>query len=196
MFHDCCQSVTLVFCQRTHVSHDHHPRGPCCSRASISYDEPYMGRYLTKKFCFSTYSHVISAGWHLDYHIIQVKIADVIKQSCGCNQVATYRVRWGQLTNSLGIGRRFSSVFLADASRRHLHDSWVDNGPLQRGPAWTAAFMDSIRLRPSRSIGNRSTRSPVSYASPCAVCAIAHVVRSSSDSADINGHHVPKSYGR
>src|SRR6266568_1531855 len=43
MFHDCCQRVTLAFGQRTHVSHDHHPRGPCCSRASISYDEPCMG---------------------------------------------------------------------------------------------------------------------------------------------------------
>src|SRR5712664_2652535 len=43
MFHDFCQSVTLAFGQRTHVSHDHHPRGPCCSRARISYDEPCMG---------------------------------------------------------------------------------------------------------------------------------------------------------
>src|SRR3989454_5806616 len=49
MFHDFCQSVTLVFCQRTHVSHDHHPRGPCCSRARISYDEPYMGAISYQK---------------------------------------------------------------------------------------------------------------------------------------------------
>src|SRR5438132_1662672 len=49
MFHDFCQSVTLVFCQRTHVSHDHHPRGPCCSRARISYDEPCMGAIFYQK---------------------------------------------------------------------------------------------------------------------------------------------------
>src|SRR2546421_10232762 len=49
MFHDFCQSVTLVFCQRTHVSHDHHPRGPCCSRARISYDEPCMGAISYQK---------------------------------------------------------------------------------------------------------------------------------------------------
>src|SRR5207245_9347995 len=49
MFHDCCQSVTLVFCQRTHVSHDHHPTGPCCSRARISYDEPCMGAISYQK---------------------------------------------------------------------------------------------------------------------------------------------------
>src|SRR5437667_1129236 len=49
MFHDFCQSVTLVFCQRTHVSHDHHPRGPCCSRARISYDEPRMGAISYQK---------------------------------------------------------------------------------------------------------------------------------------------------
>src|SRR3989442_12847925 len=49
MFHDFCQSVTLVFCQRTHVSHDHHPRGPCCSRARLSYDEPYMGAISYQK---------------------------------------------------------------------------------------------------------------------------------------------------
>src|SRR2546426_8174309 len=49
MFHDFCQSVTLVFCQRTHVSHDHHPRGPCCSRARISYDEPYRGAISYQK---------------------------------------------------------------------------------------------------------------------------------------------------
>src|SRR5215469_1788671 len=36
MFHDFCQSVTLAFCQKTHVSHDHHPRGQCCSSAKIS----------------------------------------------------------------------------------------------------------------------------------------------------------------
>src|SRR2546429_406476 len=49
MFHDFCQSVTLVFCQRTHVSHDHHPRGSCCSRARISYDEPCMGAIFYQK---------------------------------------------------------------------------------------------------------------------------------------------------
>src|SRR5712691_3411926 len=49
MFHDFCQSVTLVFCQRTHVSHDHHPRGPCCSRARISYDAPGMGAISYQK---------------------------------------------------------------------------------------------------------------------------------------------------
>src|SRR5438132_14130703 len=49
MFHDFCQSVTLVFCQRTHVSHDHHPRGPCCSRARISYDAPCMGAISYQK---------------------------------------------------------------------------------------------------------------------------------------------------
>src|SRR5215510_11953588 len=42
MFHDVCQSVTLAFCQKTHVSHDHHPRGQCCSSASIAYDAPCM----------------------------------------------------------------------------------------------------------------------------------------------------------
>src|SRR5207302_7148869 len=49
MFHDFCQSVTLVFCQRTHVSHDHHSRGSCCSRARISYDEPCMGAIFYQK---------------------------------------------------------------------------------------------------------------------------------------------------
>src|SRR5205807_3260528 len=49
MFHDFCQSVTLVFCQRTHVSHDHHPRGPCGSRARISYDAPCMGAISYQK---------------------------------------------------------------------------------------------------------------------------------------------------
>src|SRR5262249_39697954 len=41
--HDFCQSVTVAFCQQTHVSHDHHPRGPCYSSASIAYDAPCMG---------------------------------------------------------------------------------------------------------------------------------------------------------
>src|SRR5256712_11841580 len=49
MFHDFCQSVTLVFCQRTHVSHDHHPRGQCCSSARISYDAPCMGAISYQK---------------------------------------------------------------------------------------------------------------------------------------------------
>src|SRR5205809_8011488 len=31
----------------------------------------------------------MSAEWRLCYHLMQVKIGDVIKQSCGCNQVAT-----------------------------------------------------------------------------------------------------------
>src|SRR3989442_3881741 len=57
MFHDFCQSVTLVFCQRTHVSHDHHPRGPCCSRARISYDEPYMGAISYQKIFASALRH-------------------------------------------------------------------------------------------------------------------------------------------
>src|SRR5947209_12815311 len=56
MFHDFCQSVTLVFCQRTHVSHDHHPRGPCCSRARISYDEPCMGAISYQKLFASALS--------------------------------------------------------------------------------------------------------------------------------------------
>src|SRR5438105_15159595 len=49
MFHDFCQSVTLAFCQKTHVSHDHHPRGQCCSSASISYDAPCMGAISYQK---------------------------------------------------------------------------------------------------------------------------------------------------
>src|SRR2546422_9906987 len=57
MFHDFCQSVTLVFCQRTHVSHDHHPRGPCCSRARISYDEPCMGAIFYQKIFASALIH-------------------------------------------------------------------------------------------------------------------------------------------
>src|SRR5437870_1347336 len=43
MFPDFCQSVLLAFGQRTHISHDHHSRGQCCSSASISYDVPCMG---------------------------------------------------------------------------------------------------------------------------------------------------------
>src|SRR5882724_11694525 len=43
MFPDCCQSVLLAFGQRTHISHDHHSRGQCCSSASIAYDVPCMG---------------------------------------------------------------------------------------------------------------------------------------------------------
>ena len=31
----------------------------------------------------------MSAGRRLYYHLIQVEIGDVIKQSCGCNQFAT-----------------------------------------------------------------------------------------------------------
>src|SRR5437899_2757201 len=57
MFHDFCQSVTLVFCQRTHVSHDHHPRGPCCSRARISYDAPCMGAISYQKIFASALRH-------------------------------------------------------------------------------------------------------------------------------------------
>src|SRR2546430_14916660 len=49
MFHDFCQSVTLAFCQKTHVSHDHHPRGQCCSSARISYDAPCMGAISYQK---------------------------------------------------------------------------------------------------------------------------------------------------
>src|SRR3989442_1692318 len=65
MFHDFCQSVTLVFCQRTHVSHDHHPRGPCCSRARISYDEPCMGAIFYQKIFASALSPVLngSVSW-------------------------------------------------------------------------------------------------------------------------------------
>src|SRR5205809_2460443 len=62
MFHDFCQSVTLVFCQRTHVSHDHHPRGPCCSRARISYDEPCMGAIFYQKIFASALTLVLSNG--------------------------------------------------------------------------------------------------------------------------------------
>src|SRR5881275_3222441 len=43
MFPAFCQSVLLAFGQRTHISHDHHSRGQCCSSASISYDVPCMG---------------------------------------------------------------------------------------------------------------------------------------------------------
>src|SRR5256886_4486356 len=60
MFHDFCQSVTLVFCQRTHVSHDHHPRGPCCSRARISYDEPCMGAISYQKIFASALRYIRS----------------------------------------------------------------------------------------------------------------------------------------
>src|SRR5256712_11513567 len=62
MFHDFCQSVTLVFCQRTHVSHDHHPRGPCCSRARISYDEPYMGAISYQKIFASALISIADAA--------------------------------------------------------------------------------------------------------------------------------------
>src|SRR5438552_16790021 len=62
MFHDFCQSVTLVFCQRTHVSHDHHPRGPCCSRARISYDEPCMGAISYQKIFASALSSTFSCA--------------------------------------------------------------------------------------------------------------------------------------
>src|SRR5262245_30016970 len=57
MFHDFCQSVTLAFCQKTHVSHDHHPRGPCCSSASISYDAPCMGAISYQKIFASALMH-------------------------------------------------------------------------------------------------------------------------------------------
>src|SRR5712671_6991709 len=43
IFHDFCQSVPLAFGQRTHISHDHHSRGQCCSSASIAYDVPCRG---------------------------------------------------------------------------------------------------------------------------------------------------------
>lgn len=49
LLHDFCQSVTLAFGQKTHVSHDHHPRGPCCSSARISYDAPCMGAIYYQK---------------------------------------------------------------------------------------------------------------------------------------------------
>src|SRR5216684_3702160 len=61
MFHDFCQRVTLAFGQRTHVSHDHHPRGPCCSRARISYDEPCMGVISYQK----TFASALSASYGL-----------------------------------------------------------------------------------------------------------------------------------
>jgi hypothetical protein len=41
--HDVCPSGTLACCQKTHGSHDHHPRGPWCSSAKMSYDAPGMG---------------------------------------------------------------------------------------------------------------------------------------------------------
>src|SRR5262249_24908219 len=46
-----------------------------------------------EKFSFNYYQDwprtVMSAGRRLYYHLIQVQIGDVIKQSCGCNQFAT-----------------------------------------------------------------------------------------------------------
>src|SRR2546425_10997781 len=63
MFHDFCQSVTLVFCQRMHVSHDHHPRGPCCSRARISYDEPYMGAISYQKIFASALKSELATSY-------------------------------------------------------------------------------------------------------------------------------------
>src|SRR2546427_4140044 len=77
MFHDFCQSVTLVFCQRTHVSHDHHPRGPCCSRARISYDEPCMGAISYQKIFASALTDVRKTYPHADaaegYTVFNIK---------------------------------------------------------------------------------------------------------------------------
>src|SRR5207247_3747446 len=81
MFHDFCQSVTLVFCQRTHVSHDHHPRGPCCSRARISYDEPCMGAIFYQKIFASALTPSFAsraASWRM----LLVRIAVYHKGRC------------------------------------------------------------------------------------------------------------------
>src|SRR5262245_53744396 len=47
--------------------------------------------------------------------------------------------------------------------------------------------MDESQPRPSRSIGNRPTLSPISCASPCGACATTPAARSSPDNADIIG---------
>src|SRR5882724_9627073 len=62
MFPDFCQSVLLAFGQRTHISHDHHSRGQCCSSASISYDVPCMGVISYQKtFASALRSSMVSA---------------------------------------------------------------------------------------------------------------------------------------
>src|SRR5262249_45187150 len=62
MFHDFCQSVTLAFCQKTHVSHDHHPGGQCCSSAKISYDAPCMGAISYQKIFASALRTELTDG--------------------------------------------------------------------------------------------------------------------------------------
>src|SRR5438128_11037919 len=57
MFPAFCQSVLLAFGQRTHISHDHHSRGQCCSSASISYDVPCMGVISYQKTFASALTH-------------------------------------------------------------------------------------------------------------------------------------------
>ena len=65
MFPDFCQSVLLAFGQRTHISHDHHSRGQCCSSASISYDVPCMGVISYQK----TFASALN-GQHISGHLV------------------------------------------------------------------------------------------------------------------------------
>src|SRR5438132_5984157 len=105
MFHDFCQSVTLVFCQRTHVSNDHNPRGSCCSRARISYDEPCMGAIFYQKIFASALidntlvDHagklIEDVGWFWDHANERHTIAhDYLISNYVCPSGAHYPIEW------------------------------------------------------------------------------------------------------
>src|SRR2546422_7513981 len=114
MFHDFCQSVTLVFCQRTHVSHDHHPRGPCCSRARISYDEPCMGAIFYQKI-FASALKKKAPRWR--WHAIDHATGAVLAYVFGRRKDEVF-LQWKALLEPVGLTRFYTDHW--GAYTRHL----------------------------------------------------------------------------